>query len=191
MLNCLHTWCEINKMTVNHNKSKVIHFRTPSVDRTSDVFTCGDKALEIVDCYNYLGLLLTEHLNYQRMGRAVASSASRALGLLISKYKTLGGMNYHTFTKLYDTMVWSTMEYGAAIWGTYTLPAINAIQNRAMRFFYGREEVCPKWSCGRRHGLDSTSSKTVGSCSQVLTRGRAPLTRTEETQQKAPTDTLR
>ncbi len=77
------------------------------------------------------------------MGRAVASAASRALGLLISKYKLLGGMQYGTYTKLYDSMVWATIEYGSAIWGTYHIPSINAVHNRAMRVFMGVRRYTP------------------------------------------------
>ncbi len=99
--------------------------------------------LEVVEGYTYLGLLLTEHLDYQRMGKVVASSASRALGLLISKAKVLGGMQYKTFTKLYDSMVWATINYGAAIWGTCHIPAIHAVHNRAMRFFMGVRKYTP------------------------------------------------
>jgi hypothetical protein len=49
----------------------------------------------------YLGLLLTEVLNYDDMAKAVAKSASRSLGLLIAKCKTNGGFEYSTFTGVY------------------------------------------------------------------------------------------
>ena len=143
MLDCLQSWCVLNKMSVNASKSKVVHFRNPSVVRTTCVFKCGEQVLEVVHSYNHLGLLLTEHLDYKRMAKAVASSASRALGLLITKFKLLGGMNYHTYTKLYNSMVWSTLEYGVAIWGVYDFSFNNAVQNRAMRFFLGLRMFAP------------------------------------------------
>jgi hypothetical protein len=49
--------------------------------------------MECVNCYQYLGLLLTEFLDYQLMAKAVAKSASRAfnstIGLLIDHLNTL------------------------------------------------------------------------------------------------------
>jgi len=143
LLECLSTWCVNNKMNVNPKKSKVVHFRCYSVDRTDCTFKCGNVNMEIVRSYTYLGLLLTERLDYVRMGTVAANSASRALGLLISKYKVLGGMQYNTFTKLYDAMVWSILDYGAVIWGSYNVPAVNAVQNRAMRFFMGLNKFAP------------------------------------------------
>jgi hypothetical protein len=35
------------------------------------------------------------------------------------------------------SLVWSTISYGAAIWGTNEYSCINAVQNRAMRFYLG------------------------------------------------------
>lgn len=47
----------------------------------------------------------------------ISTSTNRALGVLICKYKAVGSMQYTTFPKLYDTMVWSVISYGASIWG--------------------------------------------------------------------------
>ena len=69
--------------------------------------------------------------------KLVAQSASRALGLLIAKCESAGGMPYDLFTKSYNIMVWPVIAYGVAVWDDKTYPCINAIQNRAMRFFLG------------------------------------------------------
>ena len=71
------------------------------------------------------------------MAKAVAMSASRALGLSIAKCKLNGGFIVNTYTTLYDSLVWFTISYGAAIWGTNEYSCINAVQNRAMRFYLG------------------------------------------------------
>lgn len=59
-----------------------------------------------------LELLLTELLDYNEMVKAVAKSASRALGYLISKCKANGGFQFPVITKLYDTLVWPYINYG-------------------------------------------------------------------------------
>ena len=73
----------------------------------------------------------------------VAQSASRALGLLISKDKYFGGMPYECFTKCYDATVQSVIEYSAAIWGTKPFSSISAVQNRACRYFLGLGRYAP------------------------------------------------
>ena len=104
-------------MTVNMDKSKVMHFRNPSRQKTQFKFICSNNELDSVDKYRYLGLILNDTLDYNVTAKYVAQSATRALGLLISKFKAMGGMPYEVFSKLYDTIVWPTIRYGAAIWG--------------------------------------------------------------------------
>ena len=143
LLNELNRWCDINKLEVNASKSKVVHFRTPSKAKTGWSFTCGEKYLETVDQYLYLGLLLTEHLDYAKMAKQVSNSASRALGLLISKSKLAGGLTFSTYSKLYDSTVASIIGYGAAVWGCRQFSCIDAVQNRALRFFLGVGRYAP------------------------------------------------
>ena len=77
------------------------------------------------------------------MSKVVAESASRALGLLISKDTYFGGMLYECFTKCYDATVQSIIEYSAAIWGTKPFSSISAVQNRACRYFLGLGRYVP------------------------------------------------
>ena len=101
MLDVLHHWCLTNIMIINFSKSNIVHFRPKSVSRSDFVFKCGENVVEYIDRYTYLGLLLTEHLDYNVSVKAVAQSTSRALGLLIARYKSMGGMSFSIFTKMY------------------------------------------------------------------------------------------
>ena len=143
MLDCLNDWCHAWGLTINFNKSKAMHFRTPSASKTEYLFLCGDSHLELVTQYIYLGVLFTEHLNFMLMSKIAAQSASRALGLLISKDKAFGGMPFECFTKCYDATVQATIDYSAPLWGTQSISCINAVQNRACRYFLGLGRYAP------------------------------------------------
>ena len=67
MLDCLNDWCHAWGLTINFNKSKAMHFRTPSASKTECLFLCGDYYLELVIQYTYLGVLYTEHLIFMLM----------------------------------------------------------------------------------------------------------------------------
>ena len=56
-------------------------------------------------------------MNFSKTARFVSESATRALGSLISKYKSTKFMHYHTYTKLFNSLVCPITEYGAGIWG--------------------------------------------------------------------------
>ena len=92
---------------------------------------------DIVHKYSYLGLLFTECLDYSSMAKVVAQSVSIALGLLISRYKVVNGMKLSVFTRLYESLVQPIISYGAAIWGVKRFSCVEAVKNRAIKFFLG------------------------------------------------------
>lgn len=143
MLDVLYTWCRKWMMNVNTKKSNIVHFRNGAKPKTDCVFKFGSDSLVMVPSYKYLGLILTEHLDYDVTAKMVAQSAGRALGLLIAKFKACGGMPYDVYTRLYDVLVQSVINYGAAIWGTKSYSCINAVQMRASRFFLGVGKYTP------------------------------------------------
>ena len=143
MLDCLDQWCSNWGLAINFEKSKVIHFRNASHPRTEYNFHCGQSHVEIFDQYKYLGVVFTEHLDFMQMSKTVAQSASRALGLLISKDKSFGGMPFECFTQCYNATVQAIIDYSAAIWGTKSISSINAVQNRACRYFLGLGRYAP------------------------------------------------
>lgn len=76
-------------------------------------------------------------MSYEDVAKAVAKSASRSLGLLIAKCKAHGGFQYDVYTKLFNSIIWSVIDYGASILGTKEFSCINAVKRKAMRFVMG------------------------------------------------------
>ena len=161
LLDELGKWCAENRLKVNDDKSKIIHFRTKSAERTNFSFKCDETELETVTQYTYLGLLLNEHLDYNVTARYVAKAGNRALGLIIAKDKAFGGLAFRTFTKLYGTMVWSVISYAVGIWGQKQYSCINAVQNRAQRYFLGVGRYIPNVAVHCDIGWHHPAVKTV------------------------------
>ena len=113
------------------------------MDKTGFQFICDDVTLEIISQYKYLGLMLTEHLDYLQMTKFVAKSASRALGFLICKDKALGGIPFKCFTKCYNSLVQPVIDYCSSIWGTNGYSCVEVVQNRACRYFLGLGKYAP------------------------------------------------
>ena len=178
LMNALNDWCQTNDMIVNCSKSNIIHFRCPSVSQTNFVFKYGDSTLQVVDRYTYLGLLLSEHLDFEMTAHFVAQSASRALGLLISKCELAGGLPFNVYTKLYDSVVYPVISYGAGIWGCKSYLCINAVQNRAMRFFLGVEKYTPVAALEGEMGWEPSFIKQMTCIGRHFVRiSRTPLNR--------------
>ena len=136
--NALSMWCTENCTSTNTSKGKVVHFRSQSIPKSEFVFTCGDDCIQYCSDHKYLGLVLNEFLDYNITAKSVALSANRALGLVIAKCKILGGgVSHGVFTKLYDSMVSSIVEYGASIWEPEITLASILYKIEHVGFFWG------------------------------------------------------
>ena len=70
-----------NRISVNATKSNIVHFRNPSEPQSDTVFSVKDENILYTMQYQYLGIVLSEHLDYAITAKNVAQSANRALGL--------------------------------------------------------------------------------------------------------------
>ena len=135
LLDTVHNWCFKWKMKLIYNKSNVMHFRTSRRSRTTVPFNYGTTALATVSTYKYLGVLLDEHLNFDKAVEELCHSAGCALGTIIGKFKTLRNVGYNTYTTLYNACVRPILEYSSAIWEDKRYTECNTIFNRAIRYF--------------------------------------------------------
>ena len=99
MLNALDEWCDNWRVTLNQEKTKIVHFRPCGIDQCDFSFSCGDVKLSYAQSYKYLGFWFHENLDMKFATSELAKSASRALSALYTKYLYLGGMNYKTWKK--------------------------------------------------------------------------------------------
>ena len=159
MVNSLYDWCKKWRMRVNVSKTKIVHFRTKSQPCTSYEFICGNEAIEIIDKYKYLGLILDEHLNYDITASVLAGSAGRALGGICSKFKKLKGLGYQTFTKLFHSGVVPIMDYCSGIWGYSKFGKVETVQNRALKFYLGVHRFSPNLAVNGDMGWVNSSTR--------------------------------
>ena len=106
-------------------------------------FRYGDQLLECVPYYKYLGVILDEHLKFERCVQTLADSGGRALGSIINKFKTLKNVGYRTFECMYNSGVKPILEYCCSVWGHVKGSSIDCIQNRAMRYYLGVHKMSP------------------------------------------------
>lgn len=75
-------WCQLNRLSVNLNKSKVMVFSTKRVRELNKLKQCvniklNDTVLEVVPSYKYLGILLDQRLDYEMHINYVKSKISQ------------------------------------------------------------------------------------------------------------------
>jgi hypothetical protein len=143
-LNILNDWCRKWRLSLNRDKTSVIVFRPRNKELQNLSFKCGNVPIGIVAEYKYLGILLTEHLEWNKTVSALAASASRALGLVIAKAKSFGGFPHAALLAAYNGVVRPIIEYAAEIWGYREYNCVNNIFWRACRNFLGVGRYTPK-----------------------------------------------
>ena len=72
MLNVMHQWCKKWRLRLNSNKTKIIYFRGKRVKQTMFKFTYGSKAIDIVKCYKYLGIIFDEFMSYDECSKTLS-----------------------------------------------------------------------------------------------------------------------
>jgi len=88
-------------------------------------------------------ILNDEHLTFNECVDTLADSAGRAIGGIITKFKSMKNVGYQTFTKLFTSGVQPVYEYGAEVWGFNKAYAIDKVQNRAIRYYLGLHKFAP------------------------------------------------
>ena len=80
---------------------------------------------------------------FDRGVKVLAAAASRALGSVINKLKICKDLGYGTFSQLYAACVSPVLNYAAGVWGAVQSPALDAVENRAVRCFLGVHKFVP------------------------------------------------
>ena len=130
-LRTLFAYCEANFLTVNIEKTKVLPFQMAGRTKQESFYYGNDK-LELVSEYNYLGTVISSSSLGRKQSVAAIRKARMAMGSVLSIFSNLKADNFLGITKLYDSIVTSTLLYGAPVWALRYTEDIEIIQ---MEFF--------------------------------------------------------
>ena len=88
-----------------------MHFRKGRQPRTNFSYTIGDKSLEIVSKYKYLGVIFDEKLSFTPHSEALGKASGRTLGGHINKVHNLTDFGFKSYEKLLGDCVIPVMDY--------------------------------------------------------------------------------
>ncbi len=143
LIDILQSWCYRWRLSVNIDKTKIMHFREKVTPLTNYVFKYDSLPIECVSEYKYLGILLDEHMDFQKTANLLANSAGRALGAVINKVKANKDLGFNSFTTLIDSCVIPILSYGSGVWGQKYYKTCEDVILRACRFYSGVHRLSP------------------------------------------------
>jgi len=143
MIDKLYEWCKKWRLRVNINKTNIVHFRSKSQANSNFEFHYGLQKIEAVSKYKYLGVILSEFLDYGMVAETLANSGKRALGAIYSKFRQQKGFGCNVYSKLYHTGVTPILDYCSGVWGCNKFEKIDSVQNKAIRLYLGVHSFAP------------------------------------------------
>ena len=104
-------WLNINKLSLNKDKSKymIFHMHKKEIPSFS-----GNTNIEKVDYFNYLGLTVDTNLNCEKHTERVANRCSKKIAVL-NRLKYVLPLCIKTM--LYNTLILPHITYGILVWG--------------------------------------------------------------------------
>ena len=86
------------------------------------------KILEVVNGFQYVGLMFSAQLSLHRMATELATKGKRVLVSILSSLHQYGTLDKNSFFIIFDTKVCPILLYGSEIWGLGMRENIERIQ---------------------------------------------------------------
>ena len=127
-------WCDANKLTINHNKTKYVLFKNRRYCiNVQGVLDIKGNILQKVNCANFIGINIDEHLTWKHHIDEICKKIRKDVGII---YKLRHFVTRQVLMMIYNAFILPHITYGIEVWGgTYTtyLNQIFVIQKRAVR----------------------------------------------------------
>lgn len=127
-LDSLFEYCQQNKLTINANKTKIVVFKKNRCKPKIRSYSFGDDSLEVVDSYNYLGIVFNASGSFSQTAKKAISSANTAAGATLKLIYRTKASTLSVHNKLFDSLVRSIILHAAPIWCLGYLETIEKVQ---------------------------------------------------------------
>ena len=134
-LNILYNFCEKSKLVVNVGKTKIMVFKRGGALSRFEKWSYGNCKLDVVNCFNYVGMLFTSKLSMFKMADAMSAKAKKATITMFNSLHQFSCLPYDTFFKLFDTKISPIMLYGSELWALNNVNCIEKLHLYACKRF--------------------------------------------------------
>ena len=134
MINRLWKYFAIWHLTINLFKTKVIVFRNGGPLRQYDSWKFGDKVLDVVTYYKYLGVLFSSRNSLFMSQKTLANQATKTLFAVKSKLSRFGGVHLSVLFKIFDNKILPILLYGSENWFSHASPDIEKVHNQFCKY---------------------------------------------------------
>ena len=133
-------WLAANKLSLNTSKTKymLFHFPQRNVSNIELTLKIDDQhIIERVSCFNFLGLTITETLDWSHHIDKISNKVSRIIGI-INKLKNV--LPRYTLQTMYNSLIVPHFNYCILLWG-FNIKRLSILQKKAIRII-----TCSKYN---------------------------------------------
>lgn len=134
-LNILKAEADRLKLVVNLDKTNIVVFRKGGILSRNEKWLYGDKTVQVVNAYKYLGLTFTTMLSKVRAVSDFVLKAKRKIVFILKASSRIKCNQWSVFSQIFDVQVVSGLLYGSEVWGCCKLDAIEQVQVFAIKCF--------------------------------------------------------
>ena len=120
---------KMNKLSLNIKKTKAMLFHMPQKKSIVPKIKINGTIIAFVDNFNFLGINLNKHLNWNPHVKIVSNKLVKTVGVLNILKKTLP---LNVLRIIYNALILPHLNYGILAWG-HEAKRLNLIQKRAVR----------------------------------------------------------
>ena len=136
-LSKISEWLIVNKLSLNASKTKFMVFNIPQKKVVIPRLKLADTEIESVDQFNFLGITLDKHLNWNAHTNKLFGNISRNTGIL-NKIKLF--LPSRILKTIYSSLILCQLNYGILVWGQ-NYKRIFKLKKRVMRII-----TCSKYN---------------------------------------------
>ena len=124
-------WLALNKLSLNAKKTKfmIFHYKQKKINDIIPKLIINKVAIERVDEFNFLGLIIDEHMTFKSHANKIAAKIACTIGTMKRLKHFLPTSILRT---LYNSLILPHLTYGIILWGK-ELKRINKLQKWALR----------------------------------------------------------
>ena len=116
-LSKISEWLKVNKLSLTTKKTKEMIFHMPQKQVTTPKLEIDGTSIECVNGFNYLGITIDKHLNWQDHINSIANKISKYIGILNKPKKYVLPK---TLLLMYNSFILGSSNYGILVWAYNT-----------------------------------------------------------------------
>ena len=132
-LSKVSTWLKLNKLSLNVKKTKYMIFSMPQKQFHTPTLKIENIIIEKVNNFNFLGIILNEHLNWKTHTDHIANKLCRTNGV-INRLKHVLPLSVKLM--LYNSLFLTHINYGLLSWGNERSRVVKLQKKKCILYVY-------------------------------------------------------